>query len=387
MVVIAVLLAVIAGVAYFLFGNVNVMRTTTIEVERKSQQAGGELITSMFAGGCFWCVESDFEKVPGVVSVVSGYSGGTNENPTYENYVAGGHKEVIEISYDPEIVSYAELAKYLIQFTDPTDPDGSFYDRGKEYSSALYYENDEEKKIAEEIIARIDNEGIFEVPIVTEVLPRDTFWRAEEYHQDYYLKSPLRYRFYRSSSGRDAFIEKYWGTDTSGLIKKTEKITKKIIREVLEYDMTTWENFEKPLKEVLQSQLTEIQYKITQRNKTERAFQNEYWDNKKEGIYVDVVSGEPLYSSTDKFDSGTGWPSFTQPINKDAVVEKADYRLIIPRTEVRSRYADSHLGHIFNDAPPELGGIRHCINSAALRFVPKEDMGSEGYGELLILFE
>lgn len=258
-IVIVALLALIGGVAYVLFGNFNIMRSTAIDIERGSQKITGELTTSMFAGGCFWCVESDFEKVPGVFSVVSGYSGGTNENPTYENYVAGGHKEVIEISYDPEIVSYAELAEYLLQFTDPTDPGGSFYDRGPEYSSVIYYENDEERKIAEEIIARIDSEGVFDVPIVTEVLLRDTFWRAEEYHQDYYLKSPIRYRFYRSPSGRDAFIEKYWGTDTSGLIKKTEKATKKVTREILEYDMSKWENFEKPAKEVPQSQLTEIQ--------------------------------------------------------------------------------------------------------------------------------
>lgn len=380
LIVILVLLAAVVGSGYYLLNNIGVMRARTIDIEHGSVQAVGEEKTAMFAGGCFWCVESDFEKVRGVMKVVSGYSGGTNENPTYDNYSSAGHKEVVLVTYDSATVSYRELAEYLLRHIDPTDATGSFYDRGLEYSSAIYYANEAEKQIAEGVIAETDALDVFDVPIVTEVLPQETFWPAEEYHQDYYIKHPLKYGYYRNASGRDTFIEEHWGSEAHPLTKAKEST-------MLEIDTSKWENFEKPSKVELQSTLTDIQYKITQKNGTEPAFQNDYWENHADGIYVDIVSGEPLYSSTDKFDSGTGWPSFTKAIYDGAVTEHADYRLILPRTEVRSKYADSHLGHVFNDAPAELGGIRHCINSAALRFVPKENMEAEGYGELLTLFE
>ncbi len=335
--------------------------------------------TMLVAGGCFWCVEADLEKVPGVIEVVSGYAEGTNENPTYKNYIQYGHREVAEVTYNPKIVSFEEILIATIKHTDPTDDEGSFADRGNYYSAALYYETPEQKKIIDNLITEIDTYGPYDTPLAIDVLPRPKFWPAEEYHQNYYKKgiSALKYKYYRNASGRDDFIKKYWGDDTSPSLPWRKKTS----------GTNPWDNFIKPSDEVLQRELTSLQYKVTQKNGTERAFQNEYWDNKKEGIYVDVVSGEPLFSSTDKFDSGTGWPSFTRPIEYSMITERDDYVLLRKRIEVRSKIADSHLGHIFNDAPKELGGVRYCINSAALRFVPKEEMKAQGYGNYLTLFK
>lgn len=330
---------------------------------------------ALFGGGCFWCVESDFDKLVGVIDVVSGYAGGTNENPTYSNYGENGHREVVEITYDANILSYQDLVVYLIKHIDPTDGDGSFKDRGYEYSPVIHFGNVEEQKVAEDVIRKVDELGIYEKPLAAAVESTKIFWVAEEYHQDYHVKSSLKYSFYRKASGRDAFVKEHWGKDTGITLPLTGAL-----------DVSVWSSFINPSTNVLKELLTDIQYKVTQKNGTERSFSNEYWDNHDEGIYVDVVSGEPLFSSVDKFDSGTGWPSFTRPIHPDLVTEHADYKLILPRTEVRSRYADSHLGHIFNDAPIELGGIRYCMNSAALRFVPKNEMQDGGYGQFLSLF-
>jgi len=348
---------------------------STHNTEPASAQARASMLV---AGGCFWCVEADLEKLPGVLEVVSGYAGGTTENPTYDDYAAGGHREVVEVTYNPTVVSYREILIYAIKHMDPTDPDGSFYDRGVEYAPAIYYENESEKEIAESTVAAIDELEVYDKPLALAIEERPTFWRAEDYHQDYYKGlTSLKYTYYRNASGRDDFIEEHWGNDTGPTLPN----------ETTPYDVSQWQGFEKPSEDTLRASLTTMQYQVTQNEATEPAYDNEYWDNKEDGIYVDIVSGEPLYSSTDKFDSGTGWPSFTKPIYPDAVTEHADYTLIVPRTEVRSRFADSHLGHIFTDAPAELGGIRHCINSAALRFVPREEMEEQGYGQFLTLFE
>ena len=240
-----------------------------------------------------------------------------------------------------------------------------------------------EKEEIEALIKDVDAHGPYEKPLAIEVLPRPVFWPAEEYHQDYYKKglSSVKYQYYRAASGRDAFIEKNWGEDTGPNLPWREVETAKA------GGIASWQMFSKPSDAELRARLTEMQYKVTQKEGTEPAFENEYWDNTEEGIYVDVVSGEPLFSSTHKFDSGTGWPSFTQPIEPSMVTEHIDYKLILPRTEIRSAVADSHLGHVFNDAPEELGGVRYCMNSAALRFVPKERMEAEGYGAYLSLFD
>lgn len=339
--------------------------------------------TAVFAGGCFWCVESDFAKISdGLIDVVSGYGGGTSENPTYQNYHDGGHREVVEVTYDPKKVSYATLAEYLLMHIDPTDAGGSFNDRGEQYTSAIYYENDEEKKAAEEVIAKIDAMKVFEKPIVTPVLPKPKFWPAEDYHQNYAANNALKYGYFRYASGRDAFVKRVW---------KGKEITIHRANVTPAGQGTStpnaWENFSKPSDEELKKRLTPLQYEVTQEEGTEKPFKNELNDEHREGIYVDIVSGEPLYSSTDKYESGSGWPSFVKPITPTAVSTKVDKKLFTTRTEVRSVIADSHLGHVFDDGPEDRGGLRYCMNSAAMRFIPKEEMVAQGYEEYLNLFE
>lgn len=358
------IMAVVGWVAVYLFSSQSTVHTKTINKDTPEVTK-----TALLAGGCFWCVEADLEKLPGVVEVVSGYAGGTTKNPTYENYASGGHREVVEATYDPSVVTYKQLVEYVIKHSDPTDPNGSFGDRGKEYSPAIYFADDSEAKQAKEVIDRIDAAGVYEKPLAVVVLKRpEEFYPAEDYHQDYYKNNPVRYRFYRNGSGRDDFIEKHWGDN------------------VWPEGGSPWKNFEKPTDEILKETLTEIQYSVTQKNDTERPFDNEYNDNKAEGIYVDIVSGEPLFSSLDKYDSGTGWPSFTKPLEVEHIVTRDDWSLLGKRIEVRSRYADSHLGHVFTDGPTELGGLRYCMNSAAMRFVPKEKLVEEGYAEYSSLF-
>lgn len=347
--------------------------------------SSGDIKTAQFAGGCFWCVEADYEKIPGVIDVVSGYAGGTTENPTYNDYSKGGHREVVEVTYDSSKVRYADLVEYLIRHADVTDSGGSFYDRGYQYSPAIFYATEAERKTAESIVKKFDDMGVYDKTIAAPVEPIAKFWPAEEYHQDYYKKSPIKYTYYRNASGRDAFVKEHWGDQPPQIIGSDSLATQ--IEKVDMLNKKNWENFEMPSEDELKAKLTNIQYKVTQEEGTERAFQNEYYDNKEEGLYVDVVSGEPLFSSRDKFDSGTGWPSFTKPISPNVVTEHEDRKLLLPRTEIRSKYADSHLGHVFNDAPKELGGIRYCMNSASLRFIPVADLEEEGYGEYKFLFK
>lgn len=332
-----------------------------------------------FAGGCFWCTESDFEKVPGVNEVVSGYMGGSIDTPSYNQVTKGdsGHREMVKVDYDPSKVSYRHLVLELMRETDPTDSGGSFYDRGFQYTSAIYYQNEDEKQIAEEVIQELEELNIFDQPIVTSIEPSNTFWVAEKYHQNFYKNSSVRYKHYRKGSGRDDFIESIWGSGKYDYLFENSQLK----------TSSQWENFQKPDDETLKEMLTPLQYRITQEEGTETPFENEYWDNHEDGIYVDIISGEPLFSSTVKFDSGTGWPSFLRPLDLDFVTEIDDYQLVLRRTEIRSKYADSHLGHIILDGPTSNNKIRYCMNSAALHFITKDDLEAEGLGQYLPLFD
>ncbi|CCH48282.1 peptide-methionine (R)-S-oxide reductase MsrB [Pseudodesulfovibrio piezophilus] len=356
----------LAGVALLL---VALAHTGYAAEKETSMTETKKLESATVAGGCFWCVESDMEKLPGVVKVVSGYAGGEEVNPSYEQVSSGttGHREAVQISFDPTLVTYREVIDYFWKHFDPTDAGGSFGDRGAQYTSAIFYHDESQRRDAEASKEALDASGRLGKPVVTPLIPLTSFYEAEAYHQDYYKKSPARYKTYQYFSGRDKYVNKTWGKNAGKSAPEKG-------------------SFVKPDDETLRRLLTEVQYDVTQNKGTEPPFENEYWDNKAEGLYVDRVSGEPLFSSRDKYKSGTGWPSFTRPLVADNIVEKQDRSFFSVRTEIRSRMGDSHLGHVFDDGPPPTG-LRYCMNSAALRFVPKDELEKEGYGEFLPLFE
>lgn len=315
-----------------------------------------EIELATFAGGCFWCMVSPFDEQPGIKEVVSGYTGGEKVNPTYEEVCSGttGHYEVVQITFDPVVFSYAKLLELFWQQIDPTDIGGQFSDRGDSYRTAIFYHNDEQRELAERSKIELSSSGRFKNPIVTEILPAGPFYPAEEKHQNYYKKMPFHYNHYREGSGRARFIRENWKKQKSD--------------------------------EELRKELTPLQFEVTRNNATEPPFKNEFWDHDEAGIYVDIISGEPLFSSVDKYDAGCGWPSFTKPLLRNELEEKFDTSHGLRRIEVRSKTSDSHLGHVFDDGPgPDRA--RYCINSAALRFIPKDKLVEEGYAQFLKLFE
>lgn len=311
---------------------------------------------AIFAGGCFWCMVEPFDQRPGINNVISGYTGGHTDNPTYEEVCSNttGHVEAVQITFDSSIVSFKDLVELFWQQIDPTDAGGQFHDRGESYQTAVFYHNAKQKEIAEESKAELIASKKFNKPIVVPILPAETFYEAEEAHQYYYKKNQMHYRAYKKGSGRAQFIQDNW--------------TKK-------YD-----------ENELKQRLTPEQYFVTQEDGTEKPFQNEYWDNTVEGIYVDIVSGEVLFSSKDQYDAQCGWPSFTKPLVPQHIIENLDTTAGMIRTEIRSKNANSHLGHVFEDGPVDAGGLRYCMNSAAMQFIKKEDLEKEGYGQYNYLF-
>lgn len=313
-----------------------------------------ELKTIYLAGGCFWGLEAYMEKIYGIANVVSGYANGNSENPSYEDVIKNsGHAETVKVDYDPQKISLEKIIDYYLRVVDPTSLNKQGNDVGQQYRSGIYFTDEKEKDI---ISNKLKNEqSRYDKKIVVEVLKLNNFYMAEDYHQDYLKKNPHGYCHIDLNKANDPIIDP--------------------------------NNYKKPSDEQLKKKLTKLQYNVTQTGETEGSFSNEYWDNKEKGLYVDVATGEPLFTSTDKYDSGCGWPSFTKPISKDVVTYHEDLSYNMNRIEVRSRAGDSHLGHVFEDGPKDKGGLRFCINSASIKFIPLNEMEKEGYDYLIYLIK
>lgn len=354
-------------------GAVNTGKTAdTMSMEQKQEEPmmnNDNLHTIYLAGGCFWGIEAYTKKLPGVRDTDVGYANGNTENPTYEQvcYDNTGHAETVKVVYDPALISTEQLLDGFFKVVDPTSINRQGNDRGSQYRSGIYYVDEADKAIAESAAAR--QKENYKDPVVTEILPLNQFYLAEDYHQDYLDKNPGGYCHINLNAADEFIGEEGLGMsdDLSVLIRP--------------------EDYPVPDDQVLKEKLTDIQYQVTQNNDTERPYTNEYAATFDKGIYVDVVTGEPLFSSEDKFESGCGWPSFSKPIIPEVVTEHTDTSFNMKRTEVRSRAGDTHLGHVFDDGPKDLGGLRYCINSASIRFIPFDDLETEGYGYLKPLFD
>lgn len=306
------------------------------------------------AGGCFWGTEAYLSAIRGVTYTEVGYANGKTKNPSYEDvcHRNTGHAETVRVEYDPDVISLEFLLELFYDSIDPTSRNRQGADIGTQYRTGIYYTNSDDLAVIERSIARL--QAKYDVKIAIEVKPLENYYKAEEYHQKYLEKNPNGYCHIPKAK-----IE----TASNALVNPAD--------------------YSKKSPDELKKSLTKTQFEVTQRSATEPPFENEYWNNFGAGIYVDITTGEPLFSSKDKFDSGCGWPSFAKPIDPNVVTENDDLSFGMERTEVRSRVGDAHLGHVFDDGPIESGGMRYCINSAAIRFIPKEDMEKEGYGYLL----
>lgn len=306
--------------------------------------------TIYLAGGCFWGVEGYFKRIEGVKGTTCGYANGRTENPSYEDVCRHdtGHAETVKVDFDDEVISLEDLLIYYFRIIDPVSVNKQGNDVGTQYRTGIYYTDESQLPVIKAAIEREQRK--YSEKIAVEVLPIENFYSAEEYHQDYLDKNPNGYCHINLSLADEPIV-------------RSEKYKRKTDNE-------------------LKESLTPLQYDVTVNAATERPFDNEFNSNFERGIYVDITSGEPLFFSTDKFESGCGWPSFSKPIQKDLVKYSEDLSLGRRRIEVRSNAADAHLGHVFDDGPSELGGLRYCINSAALRFIPFDKMDEEGYGYL-----
>jgi peptide methionine sulfoxide reductase msrA/msrB len=334
---------------------------------------------AVFSGGCFWGVQAVFQHVVGVTNVVSGYAGGDAATARYDRVSEGntGHAESVRVTFDPSRVSYEQLLQVFFNVAhDPTELNYQGPDHGPQYRSAIWFTSAEQQATAKAYIAQLMKAKAFPRPIVTEVSPLGAFYPAESYHQDYATIHPYQPYIVFNDAPKVARLKKQLPAlyrDKAVLVsdKKQE---------------STMREYTKPADAELKKKLTSMQYQVTQHEGTEAPFRNAYWDNHEAGIYVDVVSGEPLFSSLDKFESGTGWPSFTKPLVPENVKTKTDRSFLMARTEVRSAHADSHLGHLFDDGPRPTG-LRYCMNSASMRFIPASKLEAEGYGQYRPLFD
>ncbi|MDO4229226.1 MAG: peptide-methionine (R)-S-oxide reductase MsrB [Capnocytophaga sp.] len=310
-----------------------------------------------FAGGCFWGTEHFFKQIRGVISTEVGYANGNDKNPTYKQICSGntGFAETVKVVYNKKDIDLKKLIDLYFKTIDPTSLNKQGNDIGTQYRTGIYYKNTSDLPIIQAAIAELAKN--YSQPIVIEVLPLKNYYKAEEYHQAYLDKNPNGYC--------------HISPELFELARNTNPM----------------KTFQKTDKKTLKSQLTAEQYAVTQENATEPPFKNAYWNEYRQGIYVDITTGEPLFVSSDKFDSGCGWPSFSKPIEKNLIKEKTDTSHGMRRIEVRSKTGDAHLGHVFTDGPEELGGLRYCINSASLRFIPKEEMEKEGYGSYIPLIK
>lgn len=307
------------------------------------------------AGGCFWCIEAQYLGVEGVEEAVSGYAGGEESTATYDQVSTGqtDHREAVQVVFNPDMITYEEILEKFWTSIDPTDEGGQFADRGFQYTTAIYYHDEEQRRVAQRMKEELENSSKFDEPIVTSIEPFTTFFPAEDKHQNYSEKNKIQYKAYEKGSGRSSYVDETWSDDAPFEDEK--------------------------------SNLSAVERYVTQNDGTEPPFANEYYNHDEPGIYVDVVSGEPLFASVHKYDSGTGWPSFYKPLEEDNIVLKEDNSWWQERTEVRSKHADSHLGHVFQDGP-EPTGERWCMNSAALDFVHKDNLSEKGYEEYTSLF-